>query len=47
MLAEVQPRAKASEGVRHLAELVTGRAVQQISKKSGMSILPFLNRKAG
>ncbi len=47
MLAEVQPRSKVSEGVRHLAELVTGRNVQPISKKSGMSILPFLNRKAG
>ena len=47
MLAEVQPRSKVSEGVRHLAKLVTGRNVQPISKKSGMSILPFLNRKAG
>ena len=48
MLFEVQPNSKAAEGIRVLAELVTGRAVQQASKKSALSFLPFLgNRKAG
>jgi pilus assembly protein CpaE len=47
MLPEVQPNAKASEGIRHLAELVTGRQVQQAAKKTPMSFLPFLSRKAG
>ena len=46
MLAEVQPNARASEGMRMLAELVTGRTVSQTGKKSGKSLLPFLNRKA-
>ncbi len=47
MLAEVQPNARASEGMRMLAELVTGRTVSQSGKKSGKSLLPFLsNRKA-
>jgi hypothetical protein len=36
-----------AEGMRALAELVTGRAVSQPAKKSGLSFLPFLNRKAG
>jgi Flp pilus assembly CpaE family ATPase len=47
MLAEVQPNSKAAEAIRHLAEIVTGRHVQQVAKKSGLSFLPFLNRKAG
>jgi pilus assembly protein CpaE len=48
MLAEVQPDSRAAEDVRHLAGLVTGRAVQRVTKKSGMSFLPFLSqRKAG
>ena len=46
MLAEVQPKSKCAEGIRRLAELVTGRNVQAMTKKSGISILPFLNRKA-
>jgi hypothetical protein len=47
MLAEVQPNARASEGMRLLAEMVTGRAVSQPQKKNGLSFLPFLNKKAG
>lgn len=48
MLAEVQVGAKAAEAVRQLAELVSGRAISHVKKKSGMSFLPFLsNRKAG
>jgi pilus assembly protein CpaE len=47
MLPEVQPNAKASEGIRQLAELVTGRHVQQAAKKTAKSFLPFLSRKAG
>jgi pilus assembly protein CpaE len=46
MLAEVQPKSKSAEGIRRIAELVTGRNVQPMVKKGGMSILPFLNRKA-
>jgi len=46
MLAEVQPKSKAAEGIRRLAELVTGRNIQPMTKKGGISILPFLNRKA-
>jgi pilus assembly protein CpaE len=46
MLAELQPKSKAAEGVRRLAELVTGRNIQPMTKKSGISILPFLTRKA-
>ena len=48
MVAEVQPNSRAAEGMRLLAEMVTGRAaVSQPAKKSGLSFLPFLNRKAG
>jgi pilus assembly protein CpaE len=47
MLAEVQPNSKAAEGIRMLSEMVTGRAVQSATKRSGLSFLPFLNRKAG
>jgi pilus assembly protein CpaE len=47
MLAEVQATARASECVRQIAELVTGRAVPQPSKKGGLSFLPFLAKKAG
>jgi pilus assembly protein CpaE len=46
MLIEVQPKSKVAEGVRGLAELLTGRGVQQVPKKSGISMLPFLTRKA-
>ena len=46
MLVEVQPKSKVSEGVRTLAELLTGRSVQQAPKKNGMSLLPFLAQKA-
>src|SRR5262245_54522241 len=48
MLAEVQPSAAASDGVRKLAGLITGREVNRVSKKSGMAFLPFISgRKAG
>jgi pilus assembly protein CpaE len=48
MLAEIQPNSRAAEGLRMLAEMVTGRTVvSQPVKKSGLSFLPFLNRKAG
>jgi pilus assembly protein CpaE len=47
MLAEVQPNSRGAEGIRALAELVTGRAVSQPAKKSVLSFLPFLNKKAG
>jgi pilus assembly protein CpaE len=46
MLAEVQPSAKPSEAIRQLAELITGRRVQQPAKKAAKSFLSFLNRKA-
>ena len=46
MLFEVQPKSKVSEGVRTLAELLTGRTVHQVPKKNGMSLLPFLAQKA-
>jgi pilus assembly protein CpaE len=47
MLAEFQPKAPASEAIRQLAELVTGRAGSQRSKKQARAFLSFLNRKAG
>ena len=47
MLGEVQPNAPASEAMRQLAEMVTGRAVSQPAKKNGLSFLPFLNKKTG
>jgi pilus assembly protein CpaE len=47
MLAEMQPNARASEGIRLLAEMVTGRAAGFTAKKNALSFLPFLNRKAG
>jgi pilus assembly protein CpaE len=46
MLAEMQPNARASEAIRLLAEMVTGRTTST-AKKSALSFLPFLNRKAG
>jgi pilus assembly protein CpaE len=46
MLAEVQRNAKASQAVHHLAEMLTGRALNAAPRK-GISFLPFLNRKAG
>ena len=47
MLGEFQPNSKPAEAIRQLAEIVTGRHVQQAAKKSSLSLLPFLNRKAG
>lgn len=46
MLSEVRPGSKVSEAVRTLAELLTGRSVQRAPKKSAISFLPFLTRKA-
>nr|TFG54668.1 MAG: CtpF protein [Hyphomicrobiales bacterium] len=46
MLIEVQPKSKVSDGVRTLAEVLTGRSVEQVPKKNGISMLPFLTRKA-
>jgi pilus assembly protein CpaE len=39
MLMEVQPRSVTAEGIRQLAELVTGRVAQAEDK----SVLPFLS----
>lgn len=48
MLAEVQPNSRVAEGVRLLAELVTGRAAAKPGKKNVLMSLPFLAaRKAG
>jgi pilus assembly protein CpaE len=47
MLAQMQPTARVSEGIRTIAEMVTGRTVSASSKKGGISFLPFLGRKAG
>lgn len=47
MLAQVQATARAADAMRQLAEIVTGRAVQQAPKKPSMAKLPFLSRKAG
>jgi pilus assembly protein CpaE len=47
MLAEVQASSRAAEGMRLLAEMVTGRAAASPVKKSALSFLPFLTRKAG
>jgi pilus assembly protein CpaE len=48
MLAEIQANSRAAEGLRLLAELVTGRSVSQAPKKGALSFLPFLSlRKAG
>jgi len=47
MLAQVQPNSRAAEGMRALAEMITGRTISQASKNGALSFLPFLNRKAG
>jgi len=47
MLAEVQANSRAAEGMRLLAEMVTGRSAAEPVKKSALAFLPFLNRKAG
>jgi len=46
MLAQVQPNSRAAEGMRALAEMITGRTIGRV-RTSGLSLLPFLNRKAG
>jgi pilus assembly protein CpaE len=43
MLMEVQPRSPTADGIRQLAEMVTGRAVQAESK----GVLPFLSFLTG
>jgi pilus assembly protein CpaE len=45
MLAEVQPSSKPAEATRHLAELLTGRAVQRVTKKSTISFLNFRSKR--
>jgi pilus assembly protein CpaE len=47
MLTQMQPNARVSEGIRSLAEMVTGRSAGSSTKKGGISFLPFLGRKAG
>jgi pilus assembly protein CpaE len=47
MLGEVQSNSRPAEAMRQLAEMITGRAVSQPVKKTGLSLLPFLNKKAG
>ncbi len=47
VLAEVQQNSRAAEGMRQLAELVTGRSISKTVKKNPLSFLPFLARKAG
>jgi pilus assembly protein CpaE len=47
MLPQVQANARAADAMRQLAEIVTGRAVQQAPKKPAISKLTFLSRKAG
>ena len=46
MLSEVQPNGKPAEAIRQLAEMITGRRVQQPGKKAAKPFLSFLNRKA-
>ena len=46
MLPELQPQSVVAEGVRSLAEMVTGRTSQG-PKKASRSFLPFLSKKAG
>jgi hypothetical protein len=43
MIMEVQPRSVTAEGIRQLAEMVTGRAVQAEDK----GVLPFLSFLTG
>jgi pilus assembly protein CpaE len=47
MLAQVQPNSRAAEGMRVLAEMITGRSIAQRGRNGALSLLPFLNRKAG
>jgi pilus assembly protein CpaE len=47
MLAEVQPTASATEAIRKLAGVITGRQIKRTSKKGTLAFLPFIsNRKA-
>lgn len=41
MLAEVQPKSQTADGIRSLAELLTGRVAQVEPQKSGLPILSF------
>jgi pilus assembly protein CpaE len=45
MLIEVQPKSPASDGVRALAEIVTGRAPVAVSKSQPIPLLSFLTGK--
>jgi pilus assembly protein CpaE len=42
MLPEVQPKSQVADGIRRLAELVTGRAAQNDSQKGALPIFSFL-----
>lgn len=46
MLAEVQPKSRAAEGMRQLAQTITGKQVKAPAKSSGLP-LPFLGLKTG
>ncbi|HXJ02955.1 MAG TPA: pilus assembly protein CpaE [Micropepsaceae bacterium] len=47
MLGEISPNGRPFEGIRQLAEMLTGRVANNAAKKGGLSFLPFLNRKVG
>src|SRR5258708_30639123 len=47
MLAEGQPNSPGAEGMRALAEFVTGRAVSPPAQTSALSLLPFLRTPEG
>lgn len=46
MLAEVQPKSRAAEGMRQLAQTITGKQIKAPAKSSGIP-LPFLGLKTG
>lgn len=46
MLAEVQPKSRAAEGMRQLAQTITGKQMKAPAKSSGLP-LPFLGLKTG
>lgn len=46
MLAEVQPKSRAAEGMRQLAQTITGKQIKAPAKSSGLP-LPFLGLKTG
>lgn len=46
MLAEVQPKSRAAEGMRQLAQTITGKQIKAPAKSGGIP-LPFLGLKTG